>query len=127
MVIRSWSTESGLPQNSVNAIAETREGYLWIGTREGLARFDGVSFASFDARNTPEIKNSSITALCADRDGSLWIGTDGGGLLRWQGGVFSRWSAANGLAGWVETCRSNLVSSQFSRYTGIRRGVAQSG
>jgi len=60
-----WLTENGLPQNTVHAIAQTADGYIWIGTEEGLARFDGVKFTVFDKQNTPEIKNN-YSNLCLD-------------------------------------------------------------
>jgi ligand-binding sensor domain-containing protein/signal transduction histidine kinase len=96
---RSWQVDEGLPDNVVQAITQTADGFLWAGTRGGLARFDGSQFVSYDARNTPALKNSSITALCAGKDGSLWIGTDGGGLVRLKGGVFTQFAQTNGLAG----------------------------
>src|SRR6266498_3126016 len=70
-----WLTENGLPQNTVHSIAQTRDGYIWIGTEEGLARFDGVRFIVFDKQNTPQLKSNYIRALLADRQGALWIGT----------------------------------------------------
>ncbi len=96
---RIWQTGEGLPQNEVQAIAQTPNGYLWIGTRDGLARFDGINFFSFDSKNTPEIKNNSILALCVDRAGTLWVGTEGGGLACLKGRLFSHYSQADGLAG----------------------------
>lgn len=96
---RTWQVDEGLPDNFVQAIAQTADGLLWVGTRSGLARFDGNQFFCYNARNTPALKNSSITALCAGRDGALWIGTDGGGLLRLKAGNFARFSVTNGLAG----------------------------
>lgn len=96
---RTWQTDEGLPDNVVQAIAQTSDGFLWAGTRDGLARFDGVSFTVFNAKNTPEIENSSITALYADHTGALWIGTDGGGLVCLRDGKFSHYGRTNGLAG----------------------------
>lgn len=96
---RTWQTDEGLPHDNVQALSQTSDGYLWVGTSSGLARFDGVAFAAFDTNNTPELANPSITALCADPDGSLWIGTDGGGLVKMKDGRFSRFTTANGLAG----------------------------
>src|SRR6185503_10070092 len=58
-----WLTENGLPQNTVHAIAQTNDGYIWIGTEEGLARFDGVKFTVFDKQNTPELKSNYIRNL----------------------------------------------------------------
>jgi ligand-binding sensor domain-containing protein/signal transduction histidine kinase len=85
---RTWQIDEGLPDNVVQAIAQTRDGYLWLGTREGLARFDGTTFTVFNEKNTPELKTSGINVLCADRQGTLWIGTDGGGLVRLAAGRF---------------------------------------
>lgn len=79
-VIRSWGTTAGLPQNSVNAIVQTRDGYLWLATRDGLARFDGVRFTAFGlADGLPSVE---ISTLLEDRRGTLWVGTSGGGLSR---------------------------------------------
>src|SRR6185503_2253174 len=73
-----WRTENGLPQNTVRAIAQTRDGYIWLATDEGLTRFDGTRFVVFDRRNTEAIKSNSIQTLVEDRAGNLWIGTDTG-------------------------------------------------
>lgn len=130
---RTWHTDEGLPDNVVQAIAQTPDGYLWIGTRAGLARFDGVQFTDYDSKNSPALKNSSITALCADRYGALWIGTDGGGLVRLRDGVFTSFTKTNGLAGnhvrvvfeskdgslWIGTTQgmSHYQNQQFRSYT----------
>jgi ligand-binding sensor domain-containing protein/signal transduction histidine kinase len=89
----SWQLEDGLPQNSAMCILQTRDGYLWIGTEEGLARFDGIRFKNFDKSNTKEIEENWINSLTEDRDGALWIGTDGGGLLRYKNGKFERFKS----------------------------------
>lgn len=83
-VIRSWGTEAGLPQNTVNAIAQTPDGYLWVGTRDGLARFDGVRFTVFGLRDG--LQSVEVQTLYVDRQGTLWVGTSGGGLSRWVEG-----------------------------------------
>jgi ligand-binding sensor domain-containing protein/signal transduction histidine kinase len=93
-----WLTENGLPQNTVHAIAQTKDGYIWIGTEEGLARFDGVKFTVFDKQNTPEIKSNYIRSLLADRQGALWIGT-AQGLVRMQNGKFTLFTRDDGLPG----------------------------
>ena len=74
----SWTTESGLPQNSIHAIAQTSNGYLWLGTEEGLTRFDGVRFTTYNHADTPGLPSNYVQALAAGRDGTLWIGTDTG-------------------------------------------------
>ena len=63
-----WDSDSGLPQNSVDAILQTRDGYLWLGTQEGLVRFDGVRFTIFDTRNSHAMHDDWVKALCETRD-----------------------------------------------------------
>lgn len=92
-----WLEGSGMPQTTVNAILQTRDGYLWLGTQEGLIRFDGVRFSTFNKRNTPALRNNFVVALCEDRDGALWVGTYGGGLIRIRDGRFESYTKQNGL------------------------------
>jgi signal transduction histidine kinase/ligand-binding sensor domain-containing protein/ActR/RegA family two-component response regulator len=80
-VFDNWQIQHGLPQNTVASIARTPDGYLWLGTDEGLARFDGVRFTVFDRNTTPELRSRSINALHVDVRGRLWIGTADGVLL----------------------------------------------
>jgi ligand-binding sensor domain-containing protein/signal transduction histidine kinase len=94
---RVWQTQDGLPENTVQAFAQTPDHYLWIGTSGGLVRFDGAKFVVFDRGNTPEIHEDSIFCLAVSHDGSLWAGTDGGSLLRYKDGVFRLYSAEQGL------------------------------
>ena len=73
-----WQGQHGLPENSVTCLAESRDGFLWVGTGDGLARFDGADFLVFDDRSAVANRNLSIKALCASRDGTVWFGTKGG-------------------------------------------------
>jgi signal transduction histidine kinase/CheY-like chemotaxis protein/ligand-binding sensor domain-containing protein len=98
---RAWTPVDGLPQNSVQAIQQTTDGYLWFGTQEGLARFDGAGFTIFNKATTPAFKADNIAALLVARDGSLWVATHGGGVLRYLNGAFHAYSVADGLAGYV--------------------------
>ncbi|HNQ91152.1 MAG TPA: two-component regulator propeller domain-containing protein [Verrucomicrobiota bacterium] len=85
-----YTAEQGLPQNSIRSLLQTRDGYLWVGTLGGLARFDGLRFTVFGMSNTPEMLHDAINALAEDRqDGSLWINT-GKGLLRYHRHRFER-------------------------------------
>jgi ligand-binding sensor domain-containing protein len=94
--IRSWQSQDGLPEETVQAFAQTPDGYLWVGTSGGLLRFDGARFQLFAHENTPAFGENSVFCLLAARDGSLWIGTDGSGLIEWQNGVFRAYPVAQG-------------------------------
>jgi signal transduction histidine kinase/ligand-binding sensor domain-containing protein len=98
--VRHWSSEDGLPAGQITALAQTREGYLWVGTWFGLARFDGTRFVVFNLANTPELPYEAISALAVDKvDGALWIGTTRG-LLRYRGGHFERLSPSDRMERW---------------------------
>ena len=88
---RTWQVENGLPQNKVTAVLQTRDGYLWVGTYNGLARFDGVNFKVFDDNNTPQLHSSRITSLCEAGDGTLWIGDESGQVTQYKNGQFTAW------------------------------------
>lgn len=94
---RTWQVRDGLPEQTVQAFAQTTDGYLWIGTTGGLVRFDGARFTIYDQENTPAITENSVFCLMAARDGSLWIGTEGGGLVHYQNGSFRSYLATSGL------------------------------
>ncbi len=94
----SWGPADGLPQNSVQSIQQTNDGYLWFGTQEGLARFDGARFVIFNKANTSAIKADNISSVAKARDGSLWIAIRGGGAVRYANGQFHSYTAAEGLS-----------------------------
>jgi ligand-binding sensor domain-containing protein/signal transduction histidine kinase len=93
-----WQASDGLPEQTVQAFAQTPDGYLWIGTTGGLVRFDGAHFTVFDRQNTPALHENSVFCLMVSRDGALWIGTEGGGLARYAQGQFRSWGAQDGLS-----------------------------
>jgi ligand-binding sensor domain-containing protein/signal transduction histidine kinase len=93
-----WQASDGLPEQTVQAFAQTRDGYLWIGTSGGLVRFDGLHFTVFDRQNTPALRENSVFCLTVARDGALWIGTEGGGLARYAHGEFRSWTTHEGLS-----------------------------
>jgi len=86
---RTWQVEQGLPQNKVTAVVQTQDRYLWVGTYNGLARFDGVRFTVFDDKNTPELRSRRITSLFEAGDGTLWIGTESGEVSQYRNGHFT--------------------------------------
>jgi len=95
--VRSWQAQNGLPGETVQSFAQTLDGFLWVGTSDGLFRFDGANFTLFSHENTPQMRENSVFCLLAGRNGHLWIGTDGGGLLEMHDGIFRAYTAADGL------------------------------
>jgi ligand-binding sensor domain-containing protein len=82
-LIQKWDTSGGLPHNTVRAIAQTPNGYLWLGTENGLARFDGVRFENFGRENTPVLQDPNVQFLQTDSGGTLCVGT-GNRLYAWD-------------------------------------------
>ena len=98
LTLHAWTKQQGLPDDSVTAVLQGKDGYLWIGTAAGLARFDGVRFVTM---TSPGKGNSPlfVTALCEASGGGLWIGTQGDGLLFCRDGAISRFADERGLIG----------------------------
>jgi ligand-binding sensor domain-containing protein/tRNA A-37 threonylcarbamoyl transferase component Bud32 len=92
-----YSTEDGLPQSSILSLIQTGDGYIWMGTYEGIARFDGIRFEIFNKLNTAEMASNRIKCLLEDSSGNLWIGTSGG-LLFYSEGVFKNYTTGDGLS-----------------------------
>jgi len=105
--MRLWQTQDGLPEQTVQAFAQTADGFLWIGTTGGLLRFDGSRFKAFDRETDPAaFAENSVFTLTAASDGNLWIGTDGGGLVRYDEKTFHRYGVEQGLTcGFVRTVK----------------------
>jgi ligand-binding sensor domain-containing protein/signal transduction histidine kinase len=119
---QAWQSDDGLPDTTVEAIAQTDDGYLWVGTRSGLARFDGVSFMQEDEKSMPDLKGGRITALCALTDGSLWIGCTNG-LYCLRNGNFFHFSETNGLPSNRVNCL--LQDQQGLLWVGTAGGLAR--
>ncbi len=92
-----WQIEDGLPQNSVNDIEQDAQGYLWLATLEGLVRFDGVTFTVFNKTNIDAIKSNEMRSFYLDNKNVLWIGSYGGGLIRFENGIFTSFGKEDGL------------------------------
>ena len=94
-----WTGDDGLPQNAVYSLMQSRDGYLWFGTQEGLVRFDGLRFTVFDRTNAREMKSSWIRFLLEDEDGGIWISypTRGTGAARVKDGILRGFSTKDGL------------------------------
>jgi signal transduction histidine kinase/ligand-binding sensor domain-containing protein/ActR/RegA family two-component response regulator len=96
-VRRVWTTADGLPQNSVRAIVQSDQGYLWLATSEGLTRFDGARLTVLDRQSLPSLPSPNVSAIVLDRAGDIWIGFKRDGLARLRGGRVERWTRAEGL------------------------------
>lgn len=103
-LVRVWQTEQGLPQNSVRCILQTGDGFLWIGTDHGLARFDGVKFQTFNSANTAAFKSDHISALAEDDAGNLWVGSQGGGVVCLGRNSAQNFSTSEGLSSDMVNC-----------------------
>jgi two-component sensor histidine kinase/ligand-binding sensor domain-containing protein len=137
--VSAWRQPQGLPQNTVLAIRQTRDGYMWIGTKGGLARFDGVHFTIYDDRDRSQLAENEVWALDESQDGSLWIATLGGGLARLKDGRFTQHTTRDGLINdavicmcrdtgdriWAgtDTGLSRLENGRFTSFT-TRDGLA---
>jgi signal transduction histidine kinase/ligand-binding sensor domain-containing protein len=93
---QAWAMENGLPQNTVQALAQTRDGFMWLGTEVGLVRFDGNGFQVFDRSSTPALPGDDVRCLLAADDGALWIGTSEG-LAQWKDGRMTAFTTKDGL------------------------------
>jgi len=102
-LIDTWTTADGLPQDTVTAITQSPDGYLWMGTFGGLVRFDGLKFTVFDTSNTPQLPSSSILNLHQDRRGRLWVSTDRGVAIRDEAGWHSTGAPDYAASGYVWT------------------------
>jgi ligand-binding sensor domain-containing protein/AraC-like DNA-binding protein len=97
-LMRNWNVGDGLPQNSVTSIVQSPDGFIWLGTYSGLARFDGVEFRVLNRWNAPGLRSDRISVIYVEDDGTLWAGTYGGGLLRWDKGSWRAYTAREGLS-----------------------------
>lgn len=93
---QTWRTETGLPQNSVHAILQTHDGFIWLGTEGGLVRFDGTHYLVYDSHNTPQLGSNSIRSILEDAGQAMWVAT-ANGLTRFQKGEITRFTNQNGL------------------------------
>jgi len=95
--LENYSTSNGLPQNTISAITQTRDGYLWFATYDGLVRYDGVRFTIFDKGNSDGIDGNRLSAMCEDGQGQLWVQTVEGGIFRYREGSFTSFTGKYGI------------------------------
>lgn len=130
--VRHWDIESGIPQNTVKAILQTRDGYIWVGTFGGIVRFDGNRFTLFNTSNIPGLETDRVLTM-AEFDGVLWIGFERGGIFHYQNNQFTRFNlpgsgseqtvlsfVRDGQGGvWIQTFEPGIIrykDGKFSSY-----------
>ncbi len=114
--------ENGLPQNTVQAMVQTRDGFIWLGTEVGLVRFDGNSFQTFDRNSSPALPGNDVRCLLATSDGALWIGTSDG-LARWKDGAVTAFTTKDGLPG--NNVERILETSEGELWVNTDQGLAR--
>ena len=119
---QAWVMENGLPQNTVQALVQTRDGFIWLGTEVGLVRFDGYGFQVFDRNSSPALPGSDIRCLLETRDGTLWIGTSEG-LARWKDGSVTAFTTKEGLPG--NGIRALVVAANGILWVWTDQGLAR--
>jgi len=119
---QSWGMENWLPQNTVQALLQTRDGFLWMGTETGLVRFDGNSFLTFDRNTSPALPDSDVRCLLESHDGALWIGTSNG-LVRMKHGAVTAFSSKEGLSG--NEIRAIIESANHYLWVWTDQGLAR--
>ncbi|MCP4152667.1 MAG: response regulator [bacterium] len=116
-----WGTEEGLPQMTVNEVIQTRDGYLWIATQEGLVRFDGVRFKVYDKKNNRQMTSNWLRRICEDRRGNLWLGTEGGGIMHFNEDGFTAITKKQGLS--HDSVRALLEDANGNLWIGTLKGL----
>lgn len=117
------NAENGLPQNSVYSILQTRDGYLWITTLDGLVRYNGAGFKVFNKANSKAIKTNRFTRLFEDSEGRLWICTEDSGLTQYYNGNFITYTTSDGLPhNWIYNVRQTATGEiLIQTHTGLAR------
>jgi ligand-binding sensor domain-containing protein len=130
-VQQKWESTNGLPNDSIEAVLQTRDGYLWVATERGLSRFDGSEFHNFSRLNTPALKEDYVSALFQSRDGTLWIGTALNELVTYRDGRFEQVALpVTGQQGKITAIREGAggtmwVGTRASGLVRIEQGRAQ--
>lgn len=122
-VVASWTTDNGLPQNSVTSILQAKDGYIWIGTFGGLVRYNGNDFRVFTPTNTPGLRGLRINCIFEDSGGKLWVATADGGLSAISEGVFKNFTVNEGLPGNYVT--SVCEGKDGAIWAGTEKGIAR--
>ena len=121
-VVRTWTVDEGLPQGTVYALAQTRDGHIWAATQEGFVRFDGIDFATFDKASHSQIHNNMTYGLLGARDGSLYAATNGGGVVHIENGSIRSYEKGAGLPS--DAATTLFQSADGTVWIGTQNGLA---
>jgi diguanylate cyclase (GGDEF)-like protein len=123
MAFASWGTEEGLPSNIALDIAQTRDGYLWMASYDGVARFDGVTFRIFSEADIPGVNRASFWRVAVDSAGTLWAASEVDGLARYAGGRWTLFRTRDGLKS--DRVTALLPDTGGVLWIGTRNGVSR--
>lgn len=118
-----WARSEGLPAQATWAVTESQDGYLWIGTEGGLARFDGIKFTVFNSQTDDAFRADDVRSVIEDAKGALWLATYGGGILKRENHVFTRYDTSNGLLN--DVVYSVLATKTGDVWAGTATGVCR--
>jgi ligand-binding sensor domain-containing protein len=121
MTHHTWGLEDGLPDRVIQTIAQTPDGYLWLGTPHGLVRFDGFKFIPFGTEIAPSLHEFGVSCILVAKDGSLWIGSVGGGVTHLNSHFGTHFGTEQGLQ--ALTVRTLYQSGDGTLWAGTDRGL----
>jgi ligand-binding sensor domain-containing protein len=121
-ILNQWRVEDGLPVNTTTKILKGQKGYLWIGTTDGLVRFDGIDFTVYKTAEYPGLPSNRILDLKKTYDGTIWLGTDKGELVKFSDGEFKEMTPADGLNG--NRYSSLYIDSNERLWVGTEKGIS---
>ncbi|MBN2245569.1 MAG: response regulator [Candidatus Aminicenantes bacterium] len=123
-LIKLWGEYSGLPQNTVNSMVQTKDGYIWLATFGGLARFDGLTFSIYDEGNTPQLKTNRFVKLQEDRKGNLWVFPENElGVICFSGNEATYFDTSLGIPS--NTVRTVLLDRNGGLWLGTDQGLCR--
>lgn len=124
-LVRLWSTEQGLPNNSLFDLCLSRDGALWLATLEGLARFDGSEFEVFNETTSPGMSTNRLLSVLESREGDIWAGSEASGLMHFRGERWTRYDRRTGLPG--NRVRDLHEDAQGTLWVATDHGLARGG
>lgn len=117
-----WTVEDGLPVNSINQIIQSREGYLWFGTNDGLVRFDGIRFKVYKSAGYEGLSSNRIVNLVEASDSSIWLKTDRAELIRFKNETFHHFTEKDGLNG--TRVHTMHIDEKGTLWIGASKGIS---